>query len=309
MFVGIDVSKLTLDICVLKNENDFMHLKIKNNITDISKFISNLDKDSLVVFESTATYSYTISNLLTQNNISYSELNPNKLSHFLRYFSDKKTDKEDSYILAFYAFMFKDTLKLTKFNYDDKLLKCNQSAINILNKISTQLKNFLDGQKSIMNPNLEKTLLNIVKNIEENKSVLEDDLFEYICLTIPNTLDILENEKGIGKSLAINLFPILDNNRDKNYKQIISFLGLSPKTFESGTSVKKRSSIDKKGSSLVRRSLYMSSLSCVRFNPKFSDFYMRLVSNGKPKKLALIAVCNKIIRHLKNKYFMDLKNE
>ncbi|EAJ9257406.1 TPA: hypothetical protein RPV57_001578 [Campylobacter fetus] len=92
--------------------------------------------------------------------------------------------------------MFKDTLKLTKFNYDDKLLKCNQSAINILNKISTQLKNFLDGQKSIMNPNLEKTLLNIVKNIEENKSVLEDDLFEYICLTIPNTLDILENEKG-----------------------------------------------------------------------------------------------------------------
>ncbi|WP_081302508.1 transposase [Campylobacter fetus] len=305
MFVGIDISKLTLDICILKNENDFIHLKIKNNLVDISKFISKLSTDSFVVFEATATYSYTVSSLLTEHSIPYSELNPNKLSHFLKYFSDKKTDKEDSYILAFYAFMFKDTIKTTKFNHSNKLLKCNQSAINILNKISTQLKNFLDGQRTIINLDLEKKILYILENIETNKTELESDLFDYICLTIPETLEILKNEKGIGKNLAIHLFPILDDNRDKSYKQIISYLGLSPKIFESGTSVKKRSSINKKGSNLIRRSLYMSSLSCVRFNPKFINFYNRLVLTGKPKKLALIAVCNKIIRHLKNQYFRD----
>ncbi|WP_082858163.1 transposase [Campylobacter iguaniorum] len=146
-------------------------------------------------------------------------------------------------------------------------------------------------------------MVNLIKELEDIKVASEDEIFNLVCELIPQTKYILDNEKGMGKNLAIYLFPIFYYSKDKNYKEIISFLGLTPTIYESGTSVKKRTKIDKKGSNLVRKALFMSALSCVRFNPKFKDFYERLLSNGKPKKVALIAVCNKMIRHLKNKYF------
>ena len=94
-------------------------------------------------------------------------------------------------------------------------------------------------------------------------------------------------------------------NKDKNYKQIISFLGLSPRVFQSGTSVLKYPHIDKKGQSKVIIDLYICALSCIRYNEYFKTKFDRLLANGKPKMVAIIAVMCQMIKYLKLRYFSD----
>ena len=62
------------------------------------------------------------------------------------------------------------------------------------------------------------------------------------------------------------------------------------------TSVKKSGSIKKMGNPYARKILYMAALSAIRFNKYCRELYERLVSKGKAKKLALVAVAHKLLR-------------
>ena len=66
--------------------------------------------------------------------------------------------------------------------------------------------------------------------------------------------------------------------------------------YESGTSVKGRGKISKRGSSYARKILFMCSFSACKHNKQCADLYSRMVAAGKAKKVALIAVANKLIR-------------
>ena len=89
---------------------------------------------------------------------------------------------------------------------------------------------------------------------------------------------------------------------------LVSFFGLEVREDESGSSVWKKPRITKFGNPRVRNMLYMAALVSIRYNLKMSDFYLRLVNKGKPKKLALVAVMRKLlviacaILNSKNKY-------
>ncbi|RAZ50564.1 IS110 family transposase [Campylobacter hyointestinalis] len=304
-YIGIDVSKLKLDICILKSLDSKDFKQIKNDKKDIKDFFISFDdlNDLTVVFETTSTYSYNLAKVLTDLKIKYSELNPLKVSHFLKYISNKKNDKIDSYNLAYYSLKFENEIVFDSFNDKSKLLRSYQTLIELLNKINVQIQNYDDSQIHIYDKNIKSVIDGFLDISNDNKRMLEDKAFDLVCDLLPQTKTILANEKGIGKNLAIYLFPVFYFNQDKNYKQIISYLGLSPKVFESGSSVKKKSIIDKKGNSNIRKALFLSSLSCVRYNPKFKRYYEHLLTQNKNKKVALVAVCNKIIRHLKNQYF------
>ena len=78
-------------------------------------------------------------------------------------------------------------------------------------------------------------------------------------------------------------------------KGLVSFIGLDPQSFESGTSVHKRSGISKMGDSELRRLLYMGALGGVRGDNPLKTFYQRLVGNEKAKKVALVASARKIL--------------
>ena len=80
-----------------------------------------------------------------------------------------------------------------------------------------------------------------------------------------------------------------------NSKRLTAFFGLEIREMESGSSVWSKPRITKFGNPRVRNMLYMAALVAIRHNAKMSDFYLRLVNKGKPKKLALIAVARKLL--------------
>ncbi|MDR0753796.1 MAG: transposase, partial [Prevotellaceae bacterium] len=79
-------------------------------------------------------------------------------------------------------------------------------------------------------------------------------------------------------------------------KQISSYFGLCPRIYESGTSVKGKARICKMGMAMVRKMFYLCALSAKKHNRACRELYDRLVLQGKSKKLALIAVANKLLK-------------
>ena len=126
---------------------------------------------------------------------------------------------------------------------------------------------------------IKKTIADIVKN---NQSLSQQ-------------VDLLVSINGIGERTAWSILAYIgDINFFSNSKQIASYAGLTPKIIQSGTSIDK-SSLSKLGHKRLRKSLYMPALVAIRHNPVLKALYERLVNNGKPKKVAIVAVMRKLL--------------
>ena len=133
---------------------------------------------------------------------------------------------------------------------------------------------------------LQKQIAGITKKMETLTKEHEGELLTNL-VSIP----------GIGKKTAIVLI-VLSNGFKKfsNYKQLSAYIGLSPRIYESGTSVKGKAKICKMGMSSIRAMLYVCAWSACRYNKRCRELYERLLAKGKAKPLALIAVANKLLK-------------
>jgi transposase len=83
-----------------------------------------------------------------------------------------------------------------------------------------------------------------------------------------------------------------------NHRQLISFAGLSPTEYSSGTSIKGSNRIYKKGGKPIRDVLYMCAMNAKQTNEACKQLFDRLKANGKTGKQALIAVMNKLLKQV-----------
>ena len=112
-----------------------------------------------------------------------------------------------------------------------------------------------------------------------------------------NSLRELQTIPGIGKRTAIYLIAITQGfEKFETSRQLISYFGLDPTIRESGSSVRGRSRISKTGNNLIRNLLFMCSFTACVHNKSCREIYERIIAKGKSKKLALIAVANKLLK-------------
>ena len=100
--------------------------------------------------------------------------------------------------------------------------------------------------------------------------------------------DLLRSVPGIGDQISLTLLAYLPELGTLNRRQIAALVGVAPFNRDSGALRGKRNLWG--GRARVRTALYMGALVASRFNPVIRDFYQRLLSAGKPKKLALTAL-------------------
>ncbi len=84
----------------------------------------------------------------------------------------------------------------------------------------------------------------------------------------------------------------------ESYKQLISYAGLSPVEYSSGSRIRGKTRICKQGGKQIRNILYMCALNAKRTNRACRELFDRLVAQGKNKKLAVITVCNKLLKQV-----------
>lgn len=113
----------------------------------------------------------------------------------------------------------------------------------------------------------------------------------------PEAKEIKEEIKGVGDMLMLYLIPYLYDNFDHfTLKQINAFFGLNPISYQSGTSVHKKDRMSHRGDNSISKLLYLSAVSAVRNNPILKEKYTRLKENGKPSKVALVAIMSHLLR-------------
>lgn len=302
-FVGADVSKEKIDFCFLTSVENAKpkFISLPNDTTTIKAYFQSFIKDDIfIVFEHTNNYHVPLQSALNDLQIKNSALNPAKISHFLKHLTFQKSDITDAYGLAIYCKIFKADLNPSTHNREYNLIKSYNSTILLLSKIKVQLRNFKKSQEFVADTELSEIIKSLTLQVQKTQEKLKLIAFEILKSFVPNCEQIIKNNKGFGIDLALNLFPQLHFNRAKSEKQFISFLGLSPRIYESGSSVHKSPKINKRGSSAIRRILFLNAFSCVRFNEKFKTRYDHLISKGKSKKVALVAVMCAIVRYLKS---------
>ena len=136
-----------------------------------------------------------------------------------------------------------------------------------------------------------------LKHLNNEVTALEDRLLELVKQDQQAQLTLLKSIPGMGVKTALFLIVITDGfKKFDSASQLCSYVGITPTIRESGSSVRGRSRISKVGNKKLRNLLFLCAFSACKHNKACREIYERIVNKGKSKKLALIAVANKLLK-------------
>jgi transposase len=294
-YFGIDISHLVFDV----TDSDGNYYQFKNSLIGFKKFMKLLDFNSHCVMEATGYYHYQLAYYLQENSVVLSVENPLSVKRFIQMKLSKiKTDKSDSKLICEYAKQV--DLKLWQGNSKHQL-ECLQMTrlLSVYTKQSTMLKNKLYGEAVLGQPSklVVTSLKRSLRQLKKEIDTIEETLLLLVNEVHKDVLTRLKSIPGIGKKTSLMIVVLTDGfDRFKSGSELCSYAGLTPIIRQSGSSVNGRARISKIGNQKLRNLLFMCSFNACKYNKACKAIYDRIVAKGKRKKLALIAVCNKLLK-------------
>ena len=142
---------------------------------------------------------------------------------------------------------------------------------------------------------IRRSIAAVLKVIEAQLKTIDRQIAEYIENTprLRQRSEILDSVPGIGPTTANMLVTDLPELGQLNRRQIAALVGVAPMARDSGTFRGKR--MTGGGRKKIRSRLFMPTLVAVRHNPILRAYYNKLLSRGKCKMVALVAVMRKLI--------------
>ena len=300
IYVGIDISKDFFD-AALPVKATWHHLKLCNNKTGFRQLLQALQAfDAVVcVMEASGPYYLELAGFLHQAGIEVSVVNPLAVRRFCQMrLSRAKTDKKDAVMIAAYGQAEKPKLWEPAAGHVLALKQLQTVAEGLQrshHRHSRQLESLRAGGK--VNHQAEKSLQRMIRQAKEELDKVEAQLDKLIAEHHCQQFEQLKSIPGLGRKSSMLLLLITGGfSKFVHYKQLISYVGLSPRIYQSGSSVKGKARICKMGMSQVRKVLYVCSWSAIKCNKACRELYERLLARGKAKRLALVAVANKLLK-------------
>lgn len=309
--VGIDVAQKELVITLGRMFDDlsielYAYKIFKNaekgfiGLLDwVNKLTDNQVRVSYVM-EATGVYHQKFAYYLDQNNHDVCIVLPNKISNYIRTLEIKTiTDKTCSQAIA----QFGLERKLELWKRPKTIYKNLQQLTRERDQIVAErvtLKNQLHAEMSEAEPN-EKSLKRIkarIKLLNTQEKEVKNDISSIIKKdeNLKSEIDIICTLPGVGELTAVivlaetNGFELIRNKR-----QLASYAGLDVKEKQSGTSVKGKPRISKKGNRNLRKAMHFPALVAIKWDDNFREMYARLVSKHGIKMKALVAVQRKLL--------------
>jgi len=298
-YTGIDISKQTFDCSITMENGKVETKKMSNNEKGFEKLKNLLSSEAHVVMEASGPYYCKLATYLHQHNIKVSVVNPLVIRRFCQMrMARTKTDKKDASMIREYGLTEKPSLWQPDEPSITKLKQLNAS-IELLDKSITASSNQLEAFREM--PDTDEELIKTLKKVMEYnmkaKEKLETEMEKIASTFYANTYESLQTIPGIGPKSAAMLIAITGNfKKFENYKQLVAYVGLNPRIFESGTSVKGRGHISKMGTGRLRKLLYLCSWSAKRHNTYCKEMYERLKAKNKPERVIKVAIANKLLR-------------
>ncbi|HLP49483.1 MAG TPA: IS110 family transposase [Chitinophagales bacterium] len=299
-FVGIDISKLTFDVATpTGTERLYKHSKYENSKAGFTSLKEKLPSDCICVMEASGPYYMGLANYLHGEGIEVRVVNPLAVKHFSRMrMTRAKTDKKDAALIAEYAKSENPPIWKPKAEHLVELQQL-QSVLEGSVTRKTQLQNQYEAllssglKKSSALGILKKEISHVISVIEKIEKQMENIAQAYH----KEMFKRLQSIPGIGKRTAMLLIVITDGfTRFETAKQLVGYVGLCPRIYDSGTSVKGKQKICKMGMASMRTLLYMCAMTAKQSNHACAEMHIRLKAKGKNGKLILVAIANKLIK-------------
>lgn len=312
-FIGIDVSKKTLDITMLDSQGKLIYYEriandgkvIKTTFNDFMKQHKVDYAKSLFCMEYTGIYNLPLVKWLqTQSAMIWMESGTqiNKSQGLVR----GKNDKVDSGLIALYAFSNRHKIKIW------------QAPREIVNKIAvllTQRTRFIKAKKQLTIPVEEqklflskdsiksinkhndspvKALLKSIETIEDEiTALIKSDERLYRIYKIATSVD------GVGMVTAVHMITTTNEFLSiTEAKKYACYSGVAPFEHSSGTSIRGKTRVSHMANKKVKTLLHMAALAAIQVKGDMKDYYNRKVQEGKNKMSIINAVRNKIIHRI-----------
>ena len=296
--VGIDISKATLAVCYQASQQ-VKHLEVSNNKAGFQQLVKACGTQCLFVMEATGAYYLAVAYYLHEHGGQVAVLNPLIIKRFIQMHLGKgKSDRKDAQWLLRYG--QQQAVKVWQPD-ETVLVECRQleQVTEQLLKQKTMVSNSLEAlrQQPVISKLALKRLQHMLNVLTQQVQAVEAELLALLEQRFQAEMTLLRSIPGIGRKTAGMLLLFASGfRRFDNYRQLIAMAGLSPREHSSGTSVRGKVRITKMGGSLIRSKLFMCSFAAKKRNTACQALYERLVAKGKNGKVALIAVCNKLLK-------------
>jgi len=300
--IGIDISKQTFDVS-FREETKVVHKVYDNSEKGFKALKLRMGhlKETRAVMEASGPYYVSLAGYLHSHGINVSVVNPLKIKRFGQMkFYRAKTDKKDSGMIMEYGETEYGSLAVWKPEGKGvQKLKQMRTAVELLRKQLSQSKNQLEAFKSsgLLDNEVDKGLKKVIGATEESIKEIEDQML-IVCQThYKESLELLTSIPSMGNKTAMMLIAMTDNfSKFGHYKQLIAYVGLAPRVYQSGTSVNGKGHICKMGKALIRKLLYMCSWTAKFCNKACREMYERLKAKGKPERVIKVAIANKLLK-------------
>lgn len=289
-YVGIDVSKRQLDISV---GQDGEYWTVANDMIGIQDTMERMEAlaPALILVESTGGLERALVAELYDAGLPIVVAHPGRVREFAKSVGLlAKTDKLDARVLARYAEAVRPA--------PTELPNEAQQHLSALMTRRRQVLEMLVAEKNRLPTARLSVREGLGKHIDWLESELDElnhDIDDFIQQTpeFKAKTDLLGEVPGIGKVTCAILMSDLPELGRLNRKKIAALVGVAPFNNDSGPRRGRRRV--KGGRPSVRKVLYMATVAALRCNPVIRTFYLRLVDQGKEKKVAIVACMRKLL--------------
>lgn len=300
-YIGIDVSKDTLDVCLM-TEGSKDRLRVfpnrKSGYKQLLDWTNRYAPDTSKRFclEATGSYSDGIAFFLAEEEQWVSVINPYRAKHHGQSKGpSNKTDQADARLLADFCR-----------TQNPPLWHPATPEVRLLTALSRRLESVKDliGQEEnrAKVPNLQKeierSLKTTIRQLTKERERIERQIRDHIKKhpDLKRDHDLLLSIPGIAETTAWAILAELpDVTQFESAEGAAAFAGLNPRQYRSGTSVHKKTRLAKTGNARLRKAFYFPALTAARHNPVVTAFAQRLLKAGKPAMVIVGASMRKLL--------------
>lgn len=294
IYVGIDVSKASLDVCVgvpgspcTLNNDSAGHDALWQLLRD--------RRVGLVVLEATGGYEFACAAALQAKGLPVAVINPRQARDFAKAMGRlAKTDRIDSAGLAHLAQVLAarpDAARFVK-----PLPDAQQQTLAALvsrRRQLVQMRVMETHHLNVAHRRARKSIKAVIKALGTQLRHIEAELALHLKQHHADLSTLLGDVKGLGPATVATLIGEMPELGKLNRRQISALAGVAPYNHDSGRLKGKRCISG--GRATLRTALYMATLVATRHNPVIQKFYQRLLGAGKLKKVALVACMRKLL--------------
>jgi transposase len=285
--LGIDISKAKFDVALLMDSKIKKTRVFENNPTGFKALSLWLIKQDIThlqaCMEATGTYGDELATYLYDQGFEVSVVNPAQIKSFSgAQLNRAKTDKADAKLIAQFCASMQPVAWMPPPMHVRELQALVQRLAALL-QMERQEQNRFSTAAAVIQPSIKAVLATISDHIDRHPDLKDQS-------------KLLDSIPGIGVATISRLLAFVgDVHRFDDAKALAAFVGLNPTVHQSGSSVRGKSRLSKKGNATIRKALYMPAVVARRYNPTIKAFAQRLKNAGKSNMLIIGAVMRKLM--------------